>query len=125
MVKGLYEAVVEALKDATRDYEGEIEENGRETTFSSVNTLDTWSNEWDEDANSIEFVHKYRKIPCTISIREYEEFVSVDLEEATCEYIGGMASPCDCVEEAKERILYGLKRYNYRKKKGFEQLSLF
>lgn len=130
MVSGLYEAVLKAFKEMVEPYEGEFTEgtdfNGDDCAeFTSPNPLSKWSNECKEDGKKCEYVHKTRIIPCTLSICERDTYVSVSAEEATCEYVGGRSSPCETLEEAMEFINYALKEYNYRKKKGYEQLSLF
>lgn len=129
MVGELYLAIVKAFKETVEPYEGkfieEANEWGDRAEFTSPNSLSKWLNESKEGGSKCEYVNKTRIIPCTISVQEYDNFVSVGVEEATFEYIGGVSTLCDNVNEAVKFLGWVLERYNFRKKKWYEQLSLF
>ena len=126
-----YEEVIEAFKEATSHYEGTLKIiSDTEAEFTATNEFERHFNVSRNEGGKTEWKNVRRKIPTRVSIEESlaydgKRFIGVNVEEETCEFMGGRAFPCRTLESVKESIESFLKDFNFTKKGGYEQLSLF
>ena len=126
-----YEEAIEAFKEATSHYEGTLKIiSDTEAEFTATNEFERHFNVSRNEGGKTEWKNVRRKIPTRVSIEESlaydgKRFIGVNVEEETCEFMGGRAFPCRTLESVKESIESFLKDFNFTKKGGYEQLSLF
>lgn len=132
MVGELYLAIVKAFKEATSHYEGTLKLiSDTEAEFTAMNEFERHFNASLHEGGKTEWKNVRRKIPTRISIEEglaYDgkKFIGVNVEEETCEFMGGRAFPCRTLQSFKESLEIFLKDFNFVERKGgYEQLSLF
>lgn len=127
-----YEEALEAFKEATSHYEGTLKLiSDTEAEFTAMNEFERHFNVSLHEGGKTEWKNVRRKIPTRVSIEEglaYDgkKFIGVNVEEKTCEFMGGRAFPCRTLENVKESLESFLKDFNFVERKGgYEQLSLF
>ena len=127
-----YEEALEAFKEATSHYEGTLKLiRDTEAEFTATNEFERHFNVSRNEGRKTEWKNVRRKIPTRVYIEEglaYDgkKFIGVNVEEKTCEFMGGCAYSCRTLESVKDSIELFLKDFNFVEKKGgYEQLSLF
>ena len=126
-----YKEALEAFKEATSHYEGTLKLiSDTEAEFTATNEFERHFNVSLREGGKTEWKNVRRKIPTRVSIEEglaYDgkRFIGVNVEEETCEFMGGCAYPCRTLESVKDSLERFLKDFNFTKKGGYEQLSLF
>lgn len=127
-----YEEALEAFKEATSHYEGTLKLiSDTEAEFTATNEFERHFNVSLHEGGKTEWKNVRRKIPTRVHIKEVlaydgKRFISVNVEEETCEFMGGRSSPCRTLESVKESLDIFLKDFNFvERKMAYEQLSLF
>ena len=127
-----YEEALEAFKEATSHYEGTLKIiSDTEAEFTATNEFECHFNVSLHEGGKTELKNVRRKMPTRVSIKEgldYDgkRFIGVNVEDETCEFMGGRSYPCQTLESVKESLESFLKDFNFVERKGgYEQLSLF
>jgi hypothetical protein len=129
--------IVSAVISVFKEYEGEIKKiDEYRTVLTSTNEL-TWTgydftenNEEDGTDKKPIWIERKKKVPCTAEVETFigdngREFVSFGVSEKTCQILGGQSGPISDEENIEAYVSKCLDRFQFRRKDGYEQLSLF